>query len=362
MIGVPGRHRSERLFGAVVGALAIALLTIQLQGYGKSWWVLMLACTGVFWTAVHLTRSTGHAAPAGGRPGALTVLLFALPVCFSIGTNNSLAAHTQMAMGFGYVALLLPLQRLTESGRLHPAALPICVAMLAMPTLVTQIRSLSDVSYTYRLSSGILSQDQAVLIGSVPAVLRVDTDTRDTLTALLQGMEKAGFQPGDRLLDATGEGPGLIFALGAVPVGAAWILGGYPGSAAAAEFLVGRVPEAQLRQAWMLTAEGTQRSILSLPQAVRNRLDGKGPVHCGVVPLKPSAMTGAQGPGCSAGRGFRGAQRRAHDQLGAVDQVAQLQQVARDAEVGVVVVDLARSSLMRCSARSSRLVVRTMPT
>ena len=38
-------------------------------------------------------------------------------------------------------------------------------------------------------------------------------------------------------------------------------------------------------------------------------------------------------------------QRRLHDELGALHQVAQLQQVAVDAEVGVVVVDLAAQEL-----------------
>jgi hypothetical protein len=53
-------------------------------------------------------------------------------------------------------------------------------------------------------------------------------------------------------------------------------------------------------------------------------------------------------------------ERRLHDQIGALQQVAQFDQVGADAEVAVIVLVI-NSILMRCAARSSRLVLRTMP-
>ena len=51
-----------------------------------------------------------------------------------------------------------------------------------------------------------------------------------------------------------------------------------------------------------------------------------------------------------------------HDQVGGGHQVAQLEQVGGDPEVRVVLLDLLGQQAMRCCARSSRLLVRTMPT
>ncbi len=59
---------------------------------------------------------------------------------------------------------------------------------------------------------------------------------------------------------------------------------------------------------------------------------------------------------------FTARQGAVDDQRGDFHQIAQFEQVGCDAEVGVVLVDFFLQQAMRCCARSSRLVVRTMPT
>jgi hypothetical protein len=51
-----------------------------------------------------------------------------------------------------------------------------------------------------------------------------------------------------------------------------------------------------------------------------------------------------------------------HDQVGGQHQVAQLDQVVADPVVGVVLVDFLFQQADAVQARSSRLLVRTMPT
>jgi len=281
-----GRAHRAVLSSLVVLLVAGILFTIQWQGYGKSWWVLLLFGTTLLWLAERLCRETPLPRWRDVRGvAALSALLFALPICYSIGTNGSLPAHTQMATVFGVVALMLPLRRLHSLGLIHGSALAGALALLCVPMLVSQLRSLDDPAFTYLLRSGLLDQQYPMALGLDRNTLRLDSTTRDNLDALTQQMAAAGYRRGEPVLDATGDGPGLVYALGGRPLGVAWMVGGYPGSERVAARVIDGLPVAELRGAWMLSADDNPRALRSLPQRLSERTGEPGPRPAGSVRL-----------------------------------------------------------------------------
>ena len=281
-----GRAHRAVLSSLVVLLVAGIMLTIQEQGYGKSWWVLLAFGTALLWLAERLCRETPMPRWSDVRGVAgLSVLLFALPICYSIGTNGSMPAHTQMAAVFAVVALMLPLRRLHTLGLIHGSAVMVALALLCLPMLVSQLRSLNDPNFTYRLRTGLLDQQLPVTLGLDGQVLRLDAATRDGLASLTQQMAAAGYRAGEPILDATGDGPGLVYALGGRPLGVAWMIGGYPGSERVAARVLDNVPVAELRRAWVLSADDNPRALRALPQWLRERTGGPGPQRAGSVLL-----------------------------------------------------------------------------
>ena len=250
------------------------MLTIQIQGYGKFWWALLVFGTALLWLAKR--RHDTFAPPAREVPATLglSILLFALPIAYSIGTNASLPGHTQMAAVFGMIGIMLPLRRLRGLALIHRSALAGALTLLCLPTLVSQLRSLTDPEFTYRLRVGLMDQRLPVVLGVAGDSLLVDTVTRESIDTLARGMRDAGYTAGEPILDVTGDGPGLVYALGGRPVGVAWLIGGYAGSDRVAALVLNSVPVATLRQAWVVSADDNPRALRSWEPLLRERAGG----------------------------------------------------------------------------------------
>lgn len=266
-----GRVHRLVLSAMVVLLVAGIMLTIQLQGYGKSWWALLLFGTVLLWLAERLCRERALPARAALPTLGLTILLFALPVAYSIGTNGSLPAHTQMAAVFGVVAMMLPLRRLWALELIHPGALVATLATLCLPTLVLQLRSLDDPSFTYRQRTGLLQQQWPVALGAAGDEVRVDAVTRANLEGVMAAVHEAGYIAGEPILDVSGDGPGLVYALGGRPVGVAWLIGGYAGSERVASRVLNSVPVTTLQQAWVLSVDDNPRALRSWARLLQER-------------------------------------------------------------------------------------------
>ena len=241
-------------------------------------WVLMAFCTALLWLTERLCRDSLLPKWRDVRGvAALSALLFVLPVCYSVGTNGSLPAHTQMAAVFAVVALMLPLRRLHALGLIHGGAVMVVLPLLGSPMLVSQVRSLDDPTFTYRLRTGLLDQQYGLELGAQRRTLSLDASTHDSIARLRQAMRDLGYQPGQPILDATGDGPGLVYALAGQPLGVAWMIGGYPGSDRVAAQILNRLSVTDLRRAWILSADDNPRALHALPQKVQDRIGGPGP-------------------------------------------------------------------------------------
>jgi hypothetical protein len=289
-----GQTQPLLLSGLVVVLVSGIVLTIQLPGYGKSWWALTVFGTALLWLADHVFRDVAADRVGIRRAIGLTGLLFSMPVAYSIGTNNELPAHTQMATVFGAVALMLPLRRLWMRHRIHWSGLACALTVLCLPTFMLQLRSLSDPAHTYRLRLGLLDQTRPTVVGATGDTLLVDALTRDSIDSLVRTMRDAGYRPGEPILDVTGDGPGLVYALGGKPVGVPWLIGGHPGSERAAARILNSVPSSALRRAWVISAPENRRALKSWAPTFLESTGGASHRLAGKVTFYP--QQGAYGP------------------------------------------------------------------
>lgn len=253
---------------ALVGWCVLGLIWVPVH-----WWLPLLGLAVLLlWCIEILNRAPIRLARRDLTDFSLLALLFALPIAYSIGTNMPLLEHSQMAAVLPVTAILLMLLRLARLGILAPPALVVCLAALCLPTLVIQLRAATDVNYTYRQLSALGEQSLPVRLGAANNTLLVDAATRETLQSVIGAVRAAGLTPGQAVLDFTGDGPGLVYAIGGRPLGKAWLLGGYPGSQAIAAKMLGGLPVQALRNAWLLSSGNNPRAINGWQQLLSARL------------------------------------------------------------------------------------------
>lgn len=267
--GPSRRTALSTLVLAIVGGCALGLMWAP-----ASLWLPMLGLAVLLlWSIDVFSSEPFQRLTRGGMADfALMALLFTLPITFSFGTNMPLLEHSQMAAIFAITALSLRLFRLAQLGILAAPALILCLVALCLPTLVIQLRAATDVHYTYRQLSALGEQAMPVQLGAAGNTILVDAITRKTLQSVIGSARAVGLTPGQSILDFTGDGPGLIYAIGGRPLGKAWLLGGYPGSQNIAANMVERLPVKALQNAWLLSSDNNPRAIKGWQQLLNRRL------------------------------------------------------------------------------------------
>jgi hypothetical protein len=268
------RHTLHRMTLSILIVAQVAVCVAGLIYGPERWWLLFLGqSVFLLWIVERLFRTPGKFDFGDLTDLALMGLLFVLPVAFSFGTNMPVMEHSELAAVIPVTALLVRLARLTGVGILSPAALATCLAVLCLPTLVIQIRSATDVHHTYRQLSALGEQAIPVQLGAAGNTLLVDAETRETLQSIIGSARAVGFLSGQTILDFTGDGPGLIYALGGRPLGLAWLLGGYPGSQALAAKVVDNLTVGELQNAWLLSSDNNPRAIKDWQNLLNAKLE-----------------------------------------------------------------------------------------
>jgi hypothetical protein len=273
VVGRSIRHnRRVQISIAVVALVCCFALEMVLSDDRHLWLPAVALSVLVLWSfetpsPTSSQRKRVHAVGIG-----ITCLLFFLPVAFSFGTNISVLVHSQMATVFGVVALLIRLQRLADQRQITRLALVVSLAVLCVPTLVIQLQNAFDAQHAYRLRTALIHQTVPTRVGLAKTQLLLDTTTRNVLVAINSAGGAAGFTPQQQVLDLTGDGPGLIYALGGRPLGVAWLSGGYSGSEITANHLIARLPLGALQHAWLLTSSTNPRRIIGWQRMLDERL------------------------------------------------------------------------------------------
>lgn len=250
---------------AVVAAAAAWIAT----GPQITLW-LPIVCLAT-WALRALAPPPAAGAPVWPSPTLLAALLLT-PLMLSFGTNLPLWQHSQINGVFALLAVVALLAALQAQGQLGTSAAACCAAVLCVPGLVFQWRAAFDDGHTYRLRSALIGHTVPLQLGRQGTAVLVDATSARSLGTLIEAARGAGLPPNAPMLDFTGDGPGLLFALGAEPVGVPWLLGGYGGSTRAAERVLAGQHEARLRSAWLLTSADNPRRITGWQQLLEQRL------------------------------------------------------------------------------------------
>jgi hypothetical protein len=149
-----------------------------------------------------------------------------LPYVYAFGTGNNYweqAGHVAIFWLLGGVVIA---SDVVERNTAWSNLTSIAAAALFVPTSVL----FAAMEYPYRQTQPLRVQTSATETGPSNATLLVTEDAAAYVRDFRGIATDNGFKTGDPLLDLSGRSPGLVYAMGARPPGAAWILAGYPGS------------------------------------------------------------------------------------------------------------------------------------
>jgi len=291
-----GPVRRAALSALVVAVVVSCVVGLVWGGLTRLWLPLIGLAVLLLWSVEGLRRKPVKLTRNDATDFGLMCLLFALPIGFSFGTNMPVLEHSQKAAVFAVVAVCLRLHRLARLELLATPAIVACLTALCVPTLVIQLKAALDVDYTYRQLRPLGEQAIPVRVGATNTTVLVDATTHETLQSVIGAARAAGLAPGQAILDFTGDGPGLIYAIGGRPLGLAWLLGGYPSSHGWATRLVAQLSPQALQSAWLLTSDDNPRAIVGWQQLLSARLGVGTHVLVGTVPIQAPYHWGLNSP------------------------------------------------------------------
>jgi hypothetical protein len=182
---------------------------------------------------------------------ALGILLVLLPHFSAFGSNNNVWLQG------GYSAVFWALGGIVLAScvrpRLSPTPLEWLPAAAAMQLIAVAVLSVT-ITHPYLQTESLRLQRTPVTLHGGTSTLSVTADMAAYLNGLQKTALNAGFQPGDVVIDMTGFYAASLFALGAKPVGSAWLIGGWKGAEAAAQAALDLVPCEQMAKAWLLVS------------------------------------------------------------------------------------------------------------
>lgn len=220
--------------------------------------IVLAIVLGIVGARVLLTRAFG---PFPARGWLLVVGLLLLPCGFSLGTNNNYWWQSGLAAVFWVLAAIVLLGGSEgDTDRAAPRTAAV-VWVVAVAQLATASLLALAVAHPYRQTEALRAMNMPVRLGPAGTELLMSEGTGTYLGEIAAAARAAGFAAGDPLLDLTGRSPGAVFALGAYPVAANWVIGGYRGSGAVAERLLSGVPCELLAGSWVLTAPDGPRAL-----------------------------------------------------------------------------------------------------
>ena len=250
--------RRHAVWATLTGGVAVGAAIVSL-----SWWVQVglmddidealpvASLTGFGVLGVSSVVSLGLKGRSN-KPDFLTLrlaaLLAVLPAAYAFGTNNNIWQWSGQAVVFWFVAIVL------LTGTTSPFAAA-AGGLAAYTALVAAVITPLD---PYR--TGLPVQAEASRVSLAGAVLRLPHDEARATAEMLAVGERLGVTRETEVLDLTGASPGVVWAWGARPLASAWLIGGYPGSLAAARVAIGP-KSCDLTRALVLWAPGQPRAI-----------------------------------------------------------------------------------------------------
>jgi hypothetical protein len=187
----------------------------------------------------------------------LIILLAVIPYAFAFGTNGN---YWQSGSSAGLFWALIGIFFLKPlSLEIHPCRSLTVMAVICQCVVVALLASGMD--RPYRQIQPLKKNNFDLNIGYEGSTLRLSRQYGEYLQTILETSKKAHFIQGTPIIDLTGQSPGILYVIGAMNLGQAWLLGGYPGSDQFAIMALRKVPCDQLSVAWVLREPGGPRQL-----------------------------------------------------------------------------------------------------
>ena len=246
------------LFAVMVGWWrSIALEGGPVKGY-HAWYVAMLVlflilAGFVAWTLRSRIGRQQHRLLIG------VIILAAAPISYAFGTDGVLILHAGSACVFWVAAMLATAFLLPDAWRPH-----LLMGTAFLVTVVTVGMLAGTMITPGHVGAPLWKQTEEIEIGALPARIRVEPAMAEYVQALQQGAKAHGFEPGMPIVDLSGAGPGMMFALGGRPVGAPWLHIQFSRGADLPTMYLNRAPKSQSHSAWLITGDDVDlaRSVL----------------------------------------------------------------------------------------------------
>jgi hypothetical protein len=187
----------------------------------------------------------------------IATLFLVMPHVYAFGTNNNYWQAGSSAAIFWLLAgltLLGPLIRERASWLLL-----LTLALAAQTVTATLIQT--GIEQPYRQPQPLKLNKSNLKIGPHGAELFVSEDYSAYISSAMDAAKTAGFEPNTPLIDLSGQSPGILYAVGAEPIGQAWTIGGYSGSLKLAKAALARTSCEKIAASWILFEEDGPLSI-----------------------------------------------------------------------------------------------------
>lgn len=184
-------------------------------------------------------------------------LFLVTPHMYAFGTNGNYWESGVQAGQFWLLAGFVLLSPIARERLTWAFALPLALASQALTAMLLQ----TALEHPFRQPQSITRHDAPITIGPQQSQLTLSKGYASYISEAVRATSGAGFKTGNPLIDLSGQSPTLLYALGAESIGAAWMIGGYPGSSKYVQAVLGRVSCEKISEAWLLVEPSGPRSI-----------------------------------------------------------------------------------------------------
>jgi hypothetical protein len=241
----------------IITALLTFGQTQQVAGLGKFQGMLIFAVSyGSAITALVFGRIKSLKVVSAPH-WAIAALFLLMPHIYAFGTNMNYWESGSSAGFFWPLAGLTLLGPLIRARGSWLIALPLTLAAQAITATLLQ----KGLEQPYRQPEPLRLNKSIVEIGPQKSQLLLSEDYANYILNAIASAQKAGFEPNDSVIDLSGQSSGVLYVLGAESIGAAWVIGGYPGSLKYAQSAFEQVACEKISTAWILFEQNGPRSI-----------------------------------------------------------------------------------------------------
>lgn len=187
----------------------------------------------------------------------IAAFFLAMPHVYALGTNNNYWKAGSSAAIFWLLAGLTLLGPMIRERASWMLLLPLALAVQTVTATLIQ----TGLEQPYRQPQPLRLNASNLEIGLQGSALTLSEDYSEYISSVLAAAKTAGFEPNTPLIDLSGQSPGILYAVGAQPIGQAWTIGGYPGSLKLAKAALTRTSCEKIAASWILFEQDGPRSI-----------------------------------------------------------------------------------------------------